>query len=157
MFRLTAPLVLAALLLSACSSTAPGSAAPADPGQPATTSSSEAAPAVVEPLDLTGDWKQANAKSPDNYQAATITASTITINWVADGGETTALYWAGSYVAPVDAAEPYSWNSANDTTQTTSAIAASSDPTKTFTFDGETISYKVSALGVTTTVELERV
>ncbi len=34
--------------------------------------------------DLTGEWKQANSKSKDSYQAATINGDTIEIYWVSD-------------------------------------------------------------------------
>ena len=67
-----------------------------------------------------------------------------------------ALYWAGSYVAPTDSKTPYTWDSVNNTDKTGSAILASSDETKTFTYSDDTISYSVTALGVTKKVTLER-
>jgi hypothetical protein len=111
------------------------------------------APAV--PADLAGDWVQSNSKSEDSYQAATITADTIEINWISDGGDTFSLYWAGSYVAPT-AAGSFTWESANDTSKTGSAMLASGDPTKEFTYENEVISYQASALGTTTKIELKR-
>jgi len=112
--------------------------------------------AAVEVPDLVGEWVQSNSHSPDSFQAATIADGTITVNWVADGGDTRSLYWAGTFEAPTDADEPYSWDSANDTAQTDNALLASGDPTKTFTYEGGVISYEVTALGTTTTVKLER-
>lgn len=108
-----------------------------------------------KPADLTGAWEQSNKNSNDTYQKATITADSIEVDWVTDGGGTTSLYWAGSYTPPTKAGA-FSWDSTNDTSKTGSSMLASSDPTKTFTYDGSKISYKVSALGVTTTVELSR-
>ena len=107
-----------------------------------------------QPPDLTGEWVQVNSDSEDSYQTATITEDTITVNWNAP--DTTALYWAGSFEAPNTADEPYSWDSANDTEQTANALLASPDETKTFTYEDGQISYSVSAMGVTTTVKLEK-
>jgi len=117
-------------------------------------SASEAA-APAAPADLTGEWVQSNSKSEDSYQAATITADTIEINWVADGGDTVSLYWAGSYEAPTSEGS-FTWESANDTSKTGSAMLASGDPTKGFTYENDTISYQASALGTTTKIELKR-
>lgn len=107
-----------------------------------------------QPPDLTGEWVQVNSDSEDSYQTATITADTITVNW--NASDTTALYWAGSFEAPTTADEPYTWDSANDTEQTANALLASPDETKTFTYEDGQISYSVSAMGVTTTVKLEK-
>lgn len=109
---------------------------------------------ATQPPDLTGDWVQINSESEDNYQQATITADTITVNWISP--DTTALYWTGTFEAPTTADEPYSWDSVNDTEQTNTAILASSDETKTFTYENGQISYDVSMMGVTTTVRLEK-
>ena len=128
--------------------------APATPTQnPGSTAEQPAAPEA--PADLTGEWKQTNSQSPDAYQAATITATTITIYWVSNNGDTRSLYWAGTFEPPTEPGS-YSWDSANDTSQTDSAMLASGDPTKTFTFDNDEITYEASALGTTTTVRLGR-
>lgn len=107
------------------------------------------------PADLTGEWKQTNSQSDDAYQAATITENMITIYWVSNGGDSKSLYWAGTYEAP---AEPggFAWDSENDTSQTDAALLASGDPTKTFNFEDDEISYEASALGTTTTIRLAR-
>ena len=106
--------------------------------------------------DLTGEWKQKNSKSDDSYQSATITEDTIEIYWVSDNGDTKSLYWAGSFVAPTTANEPYSWDSENDHSKTESALLASSDDTKTMTYQNGVLSYEASAMGTTTTVKLEK-
>lgn len=106
--------------------------------------------------DLVGAWMQSNSASEDSFQQATITADTITVEWVADGGDTTSIYWVGTFEAPADATEPYTWTSQRDAEATDSALLASTDDTKEFTFEGDTISYKVSALGTTTKVELKK-
>ena len=106
------------------------------------------------PPDLAGVWTQVDASDGDSYQQATISGDEITINWVAP--DSTSLYWAGTYVSPTTADEPYTWTSENDTAKTGSALLASMDETKDFTYENGQISYEVSAMGTTTTVRLER-
>jgi ABC-type oligopeptide transport system substrate-binding subunit len=139
--------VAAALTLSGCSGT--------DTASPSAAQSESAAPTPQVP-DLAGLWKQDNPASAESYQQATIIADTISIEWVMDGGDTTSIYWVGSFDAPVDATDPYTWTSRRDVAATASALLASSDDTKAFTCEGDTISYKVSALGTTTTVHLKK-
>ncbi|MGI6030354.1 MAG: hypothetical protein ACOX7F_02490 [Eubacteriales bacterium] len=105
--------------------------------------------------DLIGTWVQVD-KSEESWQEAVITEDTIEINWVMESGKTTAVYWAGTFVAPTTSDEPYSWDSINDMEKTQSAILASTDESKTFTYADGKISYSVSAMGMTTTVELEK-
>lgn len=108
------------------------------------------------PPDLSGEWKQSNSDSADSYQSASISGETIEIYWVSDAGKTKALYWAGSFSAPTDTTEPYTWESQNDKSQTETALLASTDDAKTFTYKGGKISYEASAMGVTKTIELEK-
>jgi len=131
---------LIALSLAGCAPSVP--AEPSDP---------------VEPLSLVGEWKQTNNDSPEAWQSATIVGDAITVYWVSDNGAAKALYWAGSYVAPTGAEASYSWDSANDTAQTSGALLASTDPTKTFAYEDGVLSYEVTALGVTRTATLEQV
>lgn len=111
----------------------------------------------ASPPDLTGEWKQTNSNSDDSYQAATIQGETIEIYWVSDGGDTKSLYWAGTFIAPTTADEPYKWESINDTEKTSGAMLASSAETKEFTCENGQITYEASAFGTTTTVRLEKV
>lgn len=148
MNKLIAPIALAAALaLTGCGGTAatPTGAADSKPTE-------KAAPAP----DLTGAWKQSNPASEKSYQQATITADAITVEWVSDGGNTTSIYWVGTFKAPSDSTGPYTWTSQRDDAATKTALMASSDPTKEFTYEGDGISYKVSALGTTTTVKLKK-
>lgn len=119
------------------------------------TQGNSSTPEVTSP-DLAGEWKQVNSNSEDAWQSATIDENTITVYWVSDNGDTKSLYWAGTFVAPETTDEPYSWDSENDTEQTSTALLASGDATKTFTYEDGQISYEVSALGTTTTVKLEK-
>ena len=141
--------VLACFVLASCSGGDQGakeSAPAANTPEP---------PTSIAPV-VTGEWKQVNSNSEDSWQSATIDESTITVYWVSDNGDTKSLYWAGSFTPPETADEPYTWDSENDTEQTSAALLASGDETKTFTYENGQISYDVSALGTTTTVRLEK-
>ena len=151
--KILTAMIAAALLamLTACGGTASTST---DNGSAQNTASQKAE--EKQPADLTGDWKQVNSSSDDSYQQATISGDTIEIYWVSDNGNSKSLYWAGSFEAPTTADEPYSWESKNDHDKTDSALMASSDDTKKFTYEKNQISYEASALGTTTTIRLEK-
>lgn len=152
MHKATLPLALIAVLsLAGCGA---GTASTGTSDSKA--SGSEAVEEARKAPDLTGEWTQSNSKSEDSYQQATITADTMTVEWVADGGETRSIYWVGTFEAPTDATEPYTWTSTKDAEATASALLASSEDTKQFTFEGDTISYELSALGTTMTVKLAK-
>ncbi len=150
--RSTATIAISAFLalgLAGCAS---------DTMDPGTTAASPAAATSQEAaqLDLTGEWEQAGAAGEGNtsIQSATIVDDTITVYWINDGKK--ALYWAGTADLPEDAEGSFTFDSENDTSKTDLALLASSDNTKTFTFEDETLSYEVSALGETWTAELQQ-
>lgn len=151
--KILTAMIAAALLamLTACGGTASTST---DNGSAQNTASQKAE--EKQPADLTGDWKQVNSSSDDSYQQATISGDTIEIYWVSDNGDSKSLYWAGSFEAPTTADEPYSWESKNDHDKTDSALMASSDDTKKFTYEKNQISYEASAMGTTATIRLEK-
>ncbi|KAA9083751.1 hypothetical protein [Microbacterium radiodurans] len=105
---------------------------------------------------MTGPWQQTNSNSPDSYQRAVITENTISIDWVSDAEAMTAVYWVGTYVPPSEPGDAYTWDSQNDTTQTENALMASSDATKTFTYQDGVLSYELTAVGVTMTVQMQK-
>lgn len=105
-----------------------------------------------EPTDLTGTWKSEEVDG--SYQEAVITDDTIEINWISDDGNTKSIYWIGSYEAPKESVEQYDWTSVRNKEKTDTAILASGDDSKKFTFEENAISYEVSALGTTTTMRL---
>lgn len=111
----------------------------------------------LETPDLTGRWKQVNAATDDSYQTAIITDSTIEVYWINKSSQTQSLYWSGTFKAPTTPDQPYSWVSQNDKSKTDYALLASPDDTKTFTYEKGKISYSVSMLGITKTVNLEKV
>ncbi len=147
--------VLICSLLVACGGTAP-SPASGTPSEPAATvaPTPTPTPTPVPPPDLTGEWKEVDGNSEDNYMIATISGDTIEVDWCLNGGDTIALYWAGSFAAPETADEPYTWESQNDKERTSSALMASGDDTKVFTYQDGTISFSLTAMGVTTTVKM---
>lgn len=106
--------------------------------------------------DLTGEWAQVNSNSEDMYHIATIEGETIEIYWFSPSDETKALYWAGDFAAPETADEPYTWTSTNDREKTDSALLASGDDTKEFTYEADQISYEAGMMGVTQTMRLEK-
>lgn len=145
----------ATLVLTGCGGADTPSIDPAESSAAATPSVEAAeseAPATAPTLE--GIWKQVNSNSEDSYQQATITADTISIDWVSDGGNTTSIYWIGTFEAPAEGSGTIT--SVRDTAATDNALMASTDDTKDFTLDGETISYKLTALGTTMTVELQK-
>jgi hypothetical protein len=107
-------------------------------------------------LDLSGKWKQTNSKSEDDWQEAIIEGDIIEIYWVSDGGDTKSLYWAGTYEAPAEGIKTYSWDSVNDHEKTNGSMLASSDDTKTITYEDGELSYEVSAMGTTSIVRLQK-
>ena len=119
-----------------------------------TTETTEAAPAA--PLDLTGEWKQTNSNDESSFQSALISADKISIDWVNEDDGSTAIYWVGTYVAPTEATDSFTWDSENDKSITDTAIMASGDDTKTFTYKDGVLSYELTALGTTMTVEMEQ-
>lgn len=106
------------------------------------------------PLDLTGTWVEKDAG--ESTQTATITADTISIDWVNETEKTTAVYWVGSFPAPDTTEDEYNFTSARDAEATDMAILASTADSKDFTYADGVLSYVVEAMGTSKTVELVR-
>ncbi len=106
----------------------------------------------AEPTDLTGTW--VSEESEGSYQEAVISNDTIEINWVTPDSK--AIYWIGSYEAPTEAVDEYSWTSSGDTEKMASALLDSQDELKDFKYKDGVISYDASMMGVTKTVELKK-
>lgn len=107
-----------------------------------------------KPYNLTGEWKQVNGDE-DGWQQATVTDDTIEIYWMSD--DTKALYWSGTYEKPTKYTKVYKWTSTANKEKHESALMASQDDTKEFSYDGKYITYKASALGVEKKMKLEKV
>jgi hypothetical protein len=155
--RLIAPVALAAILaLTGCSATNTADASAVDSSVPTKAASSTPTPDPVVIPDLIGNWKQNNSASNDGWMTATISNNTITANFVTDNGDTTSLFWVGTFVPPTDDASSYTWTSTRDTAATDSALLASTDPTKDFTYENGEISFSVSIAGSTATVRMSK-
>ncbi|EJD64698.1 hypothetical protein HMPREF9156_01193 [Scardovia wiggsiae F0424] len=136
--------ILACAGLSACGNTGGTSNGASTQSQKAET---------PKPADLTGKWKETNPASAQQHMEATIEGNTITINWVTS--DSTSLYWKGTYEPPTNAGD-YSWTSKGDTETMKTALLASRDSTKKFTYTKGQLTYKQTALGVTTTIKMSK-
>lgn len=109
------------------------------------------------PPDLWGEWRDfASGKDSDSFHGIYIYGNTIEIYWVTEGGLSTSLYWAGTFQAPPDGKEPYTWESTCDEDRTSAAQLASNEMTKTFTYSNGVLSYEANILGVRTTIEARK-
>jgi hypothetical protein len=99
-----------------------------------------------------GTWRQTNSNSETSYQEAVISDNTIEIFWASSDDSSKSLYWAGSFKALKDGE---SFDSVNDTEKTDNALLASSEETKTFTYEDGKLKYEAGAMGTIATVELE--
>ena len=147
-----------ALSLSACGNES-GSDSKESTKEETTTEAASETPKKEEkkdPVDLSGKWK-----SEDNngaWMEAEISGNVITVNWVSDNGDTTSIYWVGTYEAPTEYTEEYTWTSTRDQEVTASALLASTDDTKDFTYSDadQQLTYEASAAGTTTKVRLTK-
>lgn len=105
---------------------------------------------------MEGNWNQINSNSDTMYQMAVISGNTIEIYWINTAEESRSLYWSGSFEIPENPGERFAWTSQNDTSKTNTALLASSDVAKVFTYENGQIFYEVSAMGTTATVRLEK-
>lgn len=107
------------------------------------------------PPDLWGEWRDTNGDE-DSFHGIFISGDTIEVYWVTDGGNSTSLYWAGTFEAPPDGKEPYSWESVCDEERTAAAQLAANERTKVFTYSNGILSYEADMMGVNTTVETRK-
>ncbi|WJY00379.1 hypothetical protein [Curtobacterium sp. 458] len=157
MKRLIAPIALAAVLvLAGCSATNTADASAGKTSTPTKAAASTPTPDPVVIPDLTGNWKQNNSASDDGWMTAAISDNTITANFVTDNGDTTSLFWVGTFTPPTDDKSPYTWTSTRDTAATDSALLASTDPSKDFIYEDGEISFPVSIAGSSATVRLSK-
>lgn len=157
MNRLLGPLALATVLALTGCSAADVSNAPTEAAVDSTQAASVTpTPEPVTAPDLAGAWKQNNSASDDGWMTATISGGTVTANFVTDSGDTTSLFWVGTFTAPTDDTSPYTWTSTRDTAATDTALLASTDATKEFTYDEDELSFPVSIAGSTTIVRLSK-
>lgn len=147
--------------------TSTGGDVAAEAGQPATAqeqqqpaqgqaTQEETPQPAPQPADLTGTWKQTNPNG-DAYMEATIGDGTIEVDWVGlTGSGEKALYWKGTYEAPTQAGD-WKWTSQGDTEAMSSALLASQDATKEFTYtEADGVSWQTTVSGATVTVKTSK-
>ncbi len=78
------------------------------------------------------------------------------VRWVNEVDSTTALSWIGTYAAATEAADTLTWTSVGDVAQMETALLASGDDSKEFTYENGKLKHELTAMGVTMTVEMER-
>lgn len=116
----------------------------------------QAAP-VKAKLSLDGSWKQVNASDPDtSHMEATIEGDAITVKYITNSGDTESLFWQGTYAAPDTTDDSYSFTSERDQEATKNMLLASTDDTKDFEYADGTLSFKMTMMGTTATIKMER-
>jgi hypothetical protein len=149
--------LIGGLMLASCAAPAEEESAPAEsiPVAEETQAAPEPEP-QHEVVSLDGAWEQTNKNSEDSYQSATITGSTMQIDWVTDGGDSRAVYWVGTVEIPADVGDSFAWVSTRDAAATDNAIMASTSDTKEFTYNAGELSYELTAMGVKVTVRMAK-
>lgn len=144
--------IVAALALTGCG------AMDAPPASDSAATAAEVKPVEETPQapDLVGAWKQSNSKSETDFMTAAIADGVISIHWELGSEDITAVYWVGTFEAPEDPDGPHTWISERDTAATDTAVMASTDDTKEFTYDKDNISFTVSLQGESATVEMKK-
>ena len=110
--------------------------------------------ASKEPVDLSGTWK--SEVNDGAWMEASVTSDVISIDWVSDDGNSRSVYWIGTYEAPAEYVEEYSWTSQRDKEKTDVELLASTDDTKIFTYSNKELRYEVSMMNVTKEVTLKK-
>ncbi|MGR4009166.1 hypothetical protein [Leucobacter sp. 1207-22] len=144
MKKIIAGAFITVIALTGCSTTTPEGAS----------AQNEAPAEETAPLNLTGKWIDEEADG--GTQVATITADTISIDWVNEAEGTTAVYWVGTFPAPDTTDDKYDFTSTRDAEATAAAMMASTSDSKDFSYEDGVLSYTVEAVGVTKTFKLTR-
>jgi hypothetical protein len=107
------------------------------------------------PVILDGHWHQTKSGISAAVMDATVKNNEIQIN-VTMSGESTGLYWKGSFDSGGSNLDPFSITSVGDTKAMDLSLYASQDSSKVFYYHNGVLSYPFSIMGVSTTVELSR-
>lgn len=100
-------------------------------------------------LDLEGSWV-AEVQGSDYYLAGFIKDDIIELHWVSSYDQNGSVYWAGSYAAPKDKPDTYTWASSRiDAIMNTSAYC-SVDAARTFTYADGKLTLEGTATGAET-------
>lgn len=108
-----------------------------------TTSASAEKESAPQALDLVGSWEQQNG-GDDYHLAGFIKGDLIELHWVSSYDQNGSVYWAGTYEAPKDMTEPYTWESERDDAIMQTSAYASVDETRTFTYQDGVLTLEAS-------------
>lgn len=106
-----------------------------------------------EPLDLTGGWEE--EQKGEVYFAASVAYGVIEVFLMSQEG-VPALYWAGTYEEPKEAAEQYAWTSKNIASRTQGQKYADNGEEKTFTYKDGQLICEASLNGKKAVISLKR-
>lgn len=113
---------------------------------------------MTEPTDLTGKWVLAEGENngiADGLQAElNISDNIIRIDFVS--GNAKALYWYGTYEAPTEKVDEYSWISVNDSSMTDDSPLAPQTKETTVKYENNKIYFDFTKWGMTYTFVFER-
>jgi hypothetical protein len=109
--------------------------------------------AAVTTVNMNGTWTQTSGLS-GTTMTGTISDGSISIQL--SDGDTSGLYWKGTFPVDTILSDGFTVTSAGDTTALSSSIFASQDSTKVFTYKDGSLNFSFSILGTTTTVHLQR-
>lgn len=101
------------------------------------------------PHDLTGTYV---FKDGDLAMVGEVTGGTIQINM--QGRGVYSLYWAGDFAKTAKTGDKV--NSAANVEQLKGSMTGSMDKTKEFAIDGDSISFKMTMMGVTKDIQMEK-
>lgn len=130
--------VFVGISLSACQSSDRGS----DASKPVSKTVATSTPTKEAPVSLNGSWKA------DGIEAI-IDVDGIEISIV--GNDSTSLYWKGTFPLGTDKITSIADREALD-----ASILGSQDSNKVFAIDGDKITFKMSMMGTTKTIKLEK-
>lgn len=110
-----------------------------------TNPSNDTTPKEEKKDSIQGGWIEEGRTSEYYYIQAVIDDKTITVYNVSNDGQVWTLYWSGSYVAPENPTESYTWISKNNLVETAKSTVfyprASHDETKEFKYENGAISF----------------
>lgn len=109
-----------------------------------------------EPEGLTGQWRQVDADPDGMYYVANIDEDSIEVFRVKDGTPLCALFWSGTFTAPDTLEDTHTWESEANSERAESALLASSDMRKRFTYEDGKLSFPTTYLDTITTIQLEK-
>ena len=124
-------------------------------GDEITETAKEETTEAIVPLDLTGLWIQGNKKESETRMVATIRDDgKIGVFFILEDDPEPWTYWVGTYDAPEEDTDKYSWTSQN--TYGGNGLLASTAETKDFTYESDSLTYEVTIDGETNNVTLVR-